>query len=435
MIRTTLYLLILLGFAACLEGCSQGQQEENVTPRGLPTPRLQVQPVDAGLLLSWSWFSYDFNPGNREGEPEAFVLYLKTPTSTGFEAIDTLPGTTAAYSLSGLTNGQSYALYLQAEAAHAVPSRSQAVMAQPGAARDLTLYRASEQIRTWGSWAPSGQAMVYMRRSLPASGSNTQGESWEIVLLDLPSGLETVMGPGAAPAWHPGGEAIVYQSRWFETQAPDSAGQNQLKLYRLATDQAEVLSDSLPGARFAPAWSPDGSRLAYFSNEQNPAAYQITLRAYEGGLFSNIINLGAGIPDPGASFGLPQRPGPLSWASDGSRLFFDQPQEKNGVYLRDIYVLESGNQAGSPFLSSNWNDVFPTPAPDGNGLAFLSDRSGRTSLWRYDFASGALRQIALNPAFRLPLTRNRLAWSPDGQRLSLTVIDSLDRETVAVVVM
>jgi Tol biopolymer transport system component len=94
---------------------------------------------------------------------------------------------------------------------------------------------------------------------------------------------------------------------------------------------------------------------------------------------------------------------------NGARLAYSTSTTDFNVYR--LKLLRPGVPAGPvvPFLSSTRADFGPQYSPDGKRIAFVSDRSGSTSVWVVNAdGSGAA-----------PLVEGFLAiWSPDGQHIA-----------------
>ena len=99
--------------------------------------------------------------------------------------------------------------------------------------------------------------------------------------------------------------------------------------------------------------------------------------------------------------------------------------EENGYAHFFLYSLE-----GQPLLrltDGNWSDIAPSLSPDGNQIAFASNRSGFWDIYLLTLASGEIRQITNTPAYDSAPT-----WSPDNQWLAYETYDGNDLEIAAV---
>jgi len=96
----------------------------------------------------------------------------------------------------------------------------------------------------------------------------------------------------------------------------------------------------------------------------------------------------------------------LDVSPDGETVAFD--------LLGDIYTIPiTGGQASNLTSGFAW-DMQPRFSPDGNMIAFTSDRSGGDNIWVQDLETGESRQITFED-FRL---LNNPSWSPDGQYIA-----------------
>jgi len=81
--------------------------------------------------------------------------------------------------------------------------------------------------------------------------------------------------------------------------------------------------------------------------------------------------------------------------------------------LGDLYLLPITGGEATRITSGPAYDVEPRFSPDGNWIAFASDRSGIENLWLCDLQGGKTRALSADKAS----TVSAPAWSPDGEYL------------------
>lgn len=124
----------------------------------------------------------------------------------------------------------------------------------------------------------------------------------------------------------------------------------------------------------SPAWSPDGSKIAYVSFESNHA-----------GIYIQDILTGKRrlVTDyPGIN-------GAPSWSPDGTKLAFTLSKEGSP----SIYTLDLGTNSLTQRTNGGSIDTEPSWSPDGKSLIFTSNRSGGPQIYRVDLASSAISRV------------------------------------------
>ncbi|HXS73998.1 MAG TPA: Tol-Pal system beta propeller repeat protein TolB [Rhodanobacteraceae bacterium] len=124
----------------------------------------------------------------------------------------------------------------------------------------------------------------------------------------------------------------------------------------------------------SPAWSPDGSKLAYVSFEHgNSAIYVQDITTGSRRLLSNKRGIN----------GAPR------FSPDGRRLAVSLSFEGNP----EIYVMDPEGGALTRVTNSLAIDTEPDWTPDGASLVFTSDRSGKPQLYQVSAAGGAPQRL------------------------------------------
>ena len=113
-----------------------------------------------------------------------------------------------------------------------------------------------------------------------------------------------------------------------------------------------------------PAWSPDGTRIAFNSTRDSIPPFIVSDEIYvmnaDGTNQTRLTNNGAGNLAP-------------AWSPDGSRIAFQSNRDGNN----EIYVMNADGTNPVNLTNNAATDVQPTWSPDGSRIAFVSFRDGK----------------------------------------------------------
>lgn len=192
----------------------------------------------------------------------------------------------------------------------------------------------------------------------------------------------------AAPRWSPDGRWLAYAARG-DIWAVSAAGGGPRQLTDFKQGDA------------GPIFSPDGSRIYFLSGRGE--AQSLCYTTLEAAWPVQLTRLSGDVSDP--------QPAP-----DGQHIaFVYHPQDDLNRSQICLARADGGalqHLTGAPQV---W-DVHPRWAPDGQALAFISNRSGWRELYQLDPATGQARQLTAENA-----DVQSFAWSPDGRRIALVV--------------
>ncbi len=145
----------------------------------------------------------------------------------------------------------------------------------------------------------------------------------------------------------------------------------------------------------SPAWSPDGSKLAYVSFEKGrPSIF--------------VQEVFTGKRQRVASFkGINGAP---AWSPDGRKLALTLSKDGNP----DIFILDLARRTLQPLTRHYAIDTEPAWSPDGRYIIWTSDRGGKPQIYRMPSGGGKAERITFEGKYNA-----RASYSPDGKLIAM----------------
>jgi len=235
------------------------------------------------------------------------------------------------------------------------------------------------------AWAPNGREIVFASR---LGGKN------RLYRIPVEGGAAEWLAATGSEAQYPAFSRDGSRLAWRQNTSDED-------IFRLALKSGSenvppvaslIVSTALEAS---PRYSPDGKRIAFVSNRSG--SDEIWVCGSDG---ENPIRL--------TSFRGPLAGSP-SWSPDGKQIVFDCRPEGNA----DIYVVSAEGGQPRRLTTDPAEDIVPSWSRDGRWIYFTSNRSGRLQIWKMPAGEGDAAQMTRQGGFE-PME------SPDGRWLYFT---------------
>jgi CxxC motif-containing protein (DUF1111 family) len=187
---------------------------------------------------------------------------------------------------------------------------------------------------------------------------------------------------GSDPSFSPDGTQIVL-AHFANIWVVNSDGTD---LHQLTT----------AGSDFTPAWSPDGTKIAFIS--QRTGIWQIYTMNTDGTNQTNITN-------SSTNDGLP------AYSPDGAKISFSRGGAPNS--LGKLWTMNADGTGQVQITTGPGTDEWPSYSPDGTMIAFSTNRDGNYEIYKIPAVGGTATRLTVNTdADRNP------SWAPDNSAIA-----------------
>jgi TolB protein len=196
-------------------------------------------------------------------------------------------------------------------------------------------------------------------------------QRYDIYVMDLVKGDARLLRANASqPAFGPGGKRLA-----FRNLDPLHLG---LAILDLPSNNVSELTTYAEDS--TPTWSPDTSQILYASNKEGDRKWRLY-----------VISPSA-VRGNGEEWVFGRLP---AWSSDGSRIAYDGCDERGDDC--SVWVMQPGG-FNPARLTTDPSDTAPAWSPDGTQVAFASARDGNWEAYLIDIATGQERRLTNNTA-------------------------------------
>ena len=189
-------------------------------------------------------------------------------------------------------------------------------------------------------------------------------------------------GDDRDPSWSPDGSQIVFSGTRF-------GGVNIIRMNADGTGQVPLTDTLHPVSNSQPAWSPDGTKIAFVSTRAGSRRAEIWVMNADGTNPMRLTeNVQLGSDSSGPFYGSDLSP---AWSPDGTKIAF--MSQRNGFAVPEIYVMNANGSNQTRLTNNTFEDNDPFWVRGGGRVTYSSRRSGQNGIWEINQDGSSDHQI------------------------------------------
>jgi TolB protein len=153
---------------------------------------------------------------------------------------------------------------------------------------------------------------------------------------------------GLHPAWSPDGSKLAF------AQEVEAEEKTEINVLDVTTGSVRRVTHT-PMSAIEPSWSPDGSKLA-FAVLQPDFTYDIDVVNVDGTGLRTVVHGPGNAVEP-------------AWSPDGTRLVFGSDRD-SPLGFHGLYVINVDGSGLTKLTGGDWDDSHPSWSPDGTTIVF-----------------------------------------------------------------
>src|SRR4051794_35221058 len=221
-------------------------------------------------------------------------------------------------------------------------------------------------------------------------GTALSGDIFAMPSFGLPqTQLTEVRADDAQSAGSPDGRRIAFKSRRNgnnELYVMNAAGSDETRLTPANPNPRPVLER--PGDERYPSYSPDGSKSVFRGDHD--------LVDHSGDEELYLMNAdGTGIVQLTHNDVFDSAP---AFSPDGTKLAFESARDSGDALVLDIYVMDADGSDARRLTADPAHDEAPIWSPDGTKIAFTSERGGSSDVWVMNADGSGPRRLTDDPS-------------------------------------